>query len=54
VFRALNPTVVTEGCVAWKGDNSSAALKGYVQIVEQVACGIRRASPQGCVRREVW
>ena len=41
VFRPLNPTVVTEGCVAWKGDNSLAALKGYVQIVEQVGRGIR-------------
>jgi DNA-binding transcriptional LysR family regulator len=41
VFRPLNPTVVTEGCVAWKGENSSAALKAYVQIVEQVGHGIR-------------
>ena len=41
VFRPLNPTVRTEGCIAWKGDNPSAALKAYVQIVEQVGRSIR-------------
>jgi DNA-binding transcriptional LysR family regulator len=41
VFRPLNPTVRTEGCVAWKGDNPSAALKAYVQIVEQLSRSIR-------------
>ena len=41
VFRPLNPTILTEGCVAWKGDNSSAALKGCVEIVEQLTSGIR-------------
>jgi hypothetical protein len=41
VFRPLNPTVRTEGCIAWKGDNPSAALKAYVRIVEQVGCSIR-------------
>jgi DNA-binding transcriptional LysR family regulator len=41
VFRPLNPTVRTEGCVAWKDNNPSAALKAYVQIVEQVGRSIR-------------
>ena len=41
VFRPLNPTVKTEGCVAWKDNNSSVALKAYVQIVEQVGRSIR-------------
>jgi DNA-binding transcriptional LysR family regulator len=41
VFRPLNPTVETEGCVAWRNDNLSAALKGYVQIVEQMGRSIR-------------
>ena len=41
VFRPLNPTVRTEGCIAWKGDNPPAALKAYVQIVEQVSRSIR-------------
>ena len=41
VFRPLNPTVKTEGCVAWKDNNPSAALKAYVQIVEHVDRSIR-------------
>ena len=41
VFRPLNPTVGTEVCVAWKNENPSAALKAYVQIVEQVGRSIR-------------
>jgi DNA-binding transcriptional LysR family regulator len=41
VFRPLTPTVRTEGCVAWKSENSSPALKAYVQIVEQVGQSIR-------------
>jgi DNA-binding transcriptional LysR family regulator len=40
-FRPLNPTVGTEGCVAWKNEHPSAALKAYVQIVEQVGRSIR-------------
>ena len=40
-FRRLNPTVKTEGCIAWKSENSSAALKAYVQIVERVGRSIR-------------
>ena len=41
VFRPLNPSVGTEGCVAWKNENPSAALKMFVQIVEQVGRSIR-------------
>jgi len=41
VLRALNPTVGTEGCVAWRSENQSAALKAYVQIVLQVGRSIR-------------
>jgi len=40
VLRALNPTVGTEGCVAWRSENQSAALKAYVQIVLQVGRSI--------------
>jgi DNA-binding transcriptional LysR family regulator len=41
VFRPVNPTVGTEGCVAWRNDDPSSALKGFVQIVEQVGHSIR-------------
>jgi DNA-binding transcriptional LysR family regulator len=41
VFRPLNPTVATEGCVAWKNENPPEALQGYVQIVEQVSHSLR-------------
>jgi DNA-binding transcriptional LysR family regulator len=41
VFRPLNPSVGTEGCVAWKNENPSAALKRFAQIVEQVGRSIR-------------
>jgi DNA-binding transcriptional LysR family regulator len=41
VFRPLNPTIATEGCVAWRNENPSAALQAYVRIVEQASGGIR-------------
>ena len=41
VFRPLEPSVVTEGCVAWRHENSSAALKAYVEIVEKIGHSIR-------------
>ena len=41
VFRRLNPTVATEGCVAWRSENPSAALQAYVRIVEQLGRSIR-------------
>ena len=33
VFRKLDPSVKTESCIAWKGDNPSVALRAYVEIV---------------------
>ena len=33
VFRNLSSKVRTESCIAWKGDNTSSALKAYIQIV---------------------
>ena len=41
VFRPLNLTVATEGCVAWRSENPSVALLAYVEIVEQVGRSIR-------------
>jgi DNA-binding transcriptional LysR family regulator len=41
VFRPVNPTVATEGCVAWRSENPSVALQAFVQIVEQVGGSIR-------------
>ena len=41
VFRPLSPTVGTEGCVAWRNENRSAALQAYVQIVEPMGRSIR-------------
>jgi DNA-binding transcriptional LysR family regulator len=41
VFRPLNPTVKTEGCVAWKSKTPSAALKAYLEIIEHVGQSIR-------------
>jgi DNA-binding transcriptional LysR family regulator len=33
VFRELRPRILTESCIAWKGDNPSTALKAYIKIV---------------------
>jgi DNA-binding transcriptional LysR family regulator len=41
VFRPVTPVVVTEACVAWKGENPSVPLKAYVEIVEHVGRSIR-------------
>ena len=41
VFKPLNPTVMTESCIAWKGENPSAALKAYVQIVKERSASMR-------------
>jgi DNA-binding transcriptional LysR family regulator len=41
VFRPLNPTVATEGSVAWRSENPSAALQAYIGIVEQVGRSVR-------------
>jgi len=41
VFRPINPPVATEGCIAWRSENPSAALKAYVHIVEQAGRSFR-------------
>jgi DNA-binding transcriptional LysR family regulator len=41
VFRPIAPPVVTEACVAWRGENPSAPLLGYVEIVEHVGRSMR-------------
>ena len=41
VFRPVKPAVATEACVAWKGEDPSAPLKAYVEIVEHVGRSIR-------------
>src|ERR1041384_2826163 len=41
IFRPLLPTVAIEGCVAWRNENSSAALQAYVEIVEKIGHSIR-------------
>jgi DNA-binding transcriptional LysR family regulator len=41
VFRPVTPAVTTEACVAWKGDNPSAPLQAYLEIVEQVGRSVR-------------
>jgi DNA-binding transcriptional LysR family regulator len=41
VFKPLNPTVMTESCIAWKAENPSAALKAYVQIVKERSASMR-------------
>lgn len=33
VFRNLSTKVKTESCIAWKADNTSAALKAYIDII---------------------
>lgn len=40
-FRPITPPVATEACVAWKSENPSVSLKGYVEIVEHVGRSIR-------------
>jgi DNA-binding transcriptional LysR family regulator len=37
VFRPIKPSVKTEGCVAWKGDELAPSLKTYLEIVEHIA-----------------
>jgi DNA-binding transcriptional LysR family regulator len=41
VFRPLDTVVTTEGCVAWRNENPSSALRAYVQIVEEAGSSIR-------------
>ena len=41
VFRPLAPTVMTESCVAWNGENTSMALRAYLKIVKEQSASIR-------------
>jgi len=41
VFRPLDTVILTEGCVAWRNENPSAALLAYIEIVEQAGSSIR-------------
>jgi DNA-binding transcriptional LysR family regulator len=41
VFRALDPVIMTEGCVAWRNQNPSSALQAYIRIVEQAGSSLR-------------
>ena len=39
VFHPIIPAVSTESCIAWKDDNSSPALKAFVDVVAAAASG---------------
>jgi DNA-binding transcriptional LysR family regulator len=41
VFRPLAPTVITESCVAWNGENTSMALRAYLKIVKEQSTSMR-------------
>ncbi len=41
VFRPLLPTVRTESCIAWRKENTSTALKAYVEIVKERSASMR-------------
>lgn len=41
VFRPVKPQVTTEGCIAWRQENSSIALKAYLAIIEKMGHSIR-------------
>ncbi len=41
VFRPLTPTVMTESYIAWKGENTSVALRAYVEIVKERSKSMR-------------
>jgi DNA-binding transcriptional LysR family regulator len=41
VFRPLAPTVMTESCVAWKGENISMPLRAYLKIVKEQSTSMR-------------
>jgi DNA-binding transcriptional LysR family regulator len=48
VFRPIKPTVTTESSLAWKAENSSAALKDYVHLVRDYCASklVRRSRTQ--------
>jgi DNA-binding transcriptional LysR family regulator len=41
LFRRLKAPVSTEGCIAWRAQNLSAALKAYIGIVEKIGHSMR-------------
>ena len=41
VFRALVPSVRTQCCIAWKSENTSMALRAYVEIVKERSTSMR-------------
>ena len=41
VFRPLVPTVLTQSCIAWKRENTSTALRAYVEIVKERSASMR-------------
>jgi len=41
VFRPLVPAVLTESCIAWKSENTSKALRSYVEIVKERSASMR-------------
>jgi DNA-binding transcriptional LysR family regulator len=41
VFRPLSPAILAESCIAWRSDNTSTALKAYVEIVKERGASMR-------------
>ena len=41
VFRPLVPAVLTQSCIAWKSENTSMALRAYVEIVKEQSASMR-------------
>ena len=41
VFRPLVPAVLTQTCIAWKSENTSTALRAYVEIVKERSASMR-------------
>ena len=40
VFRPLAPALLRESTIAWRADNSSRALRDYIQIVKELSRGL--------------
>jgi DNA-binding transcriptional LysR family regulator len=41
VFRPLVPSVLTQSCVAWNSENTSIALRAYVEIMKERSASLR-------------
>jgi DNA-binding transcriptional LysR family regulator len=41
VFRPLIPAALMESCIAWRSENTSTALKAYVEIVKERSTSLR-------------